>query len=97
MTDRVERIRELLELRFGPQKLDVEDQSHLHAGHAGAASGRGHFRVRIVAETFEGMLPLRRHRAIYDALGDLMQTEIHALSIEARTPAESARTPFDEA
>ena len=87
---RVERIRLALQAAFSPQFLDVEDQSHLHAGHAGAATGRGHFHVRIVAEAFDGLPLIRRHRAVYAAVGDLMQTDIHALSMETRTPAEAA-------
>ncbi len=89
MSERLERIRAALEARFQPASLTLEDQSHLHAGHAGAASGRGHFHVRIVAEAFGGLAPLARHRAVYAALGALMDTDIHALSIEARTPAEA--------
>lgn len=87
---RVERIRLALQTAFSPRFLEVEDQSHLHAGHAGAATGRGHFHVRIVAEAFEGLTLIRRHRAVYAAVGDLMQTDIHALSMETRTPAEAA-------
>lgn len=86
--DRVEMIRLALQLRFAPESLTVDDESHLHAGHAGAASGRGHFRVQIVAEAFKGMLLIHRHRAVYDALGGLMQTDIHAVSIQARAPGE---------
>lgn len=89
-SSRVERIRLALQAAFSPQFLEVEDQSHLHAGHAGAATGRGHFHVRIVAAAFEGLPLIRRHRAVYAAIGDLMQTDIHALSMETRTPAEAA-------
>ncbi len=71
---RVERIRALLE---------VTDDSHRHAGHAGARDGRGHFSVTIVSPAFAGMAPLARHRAVYAALGDMMQTDIHALAIHA--------------
>jgi len=85
---RVERIRERLEAAFAPQELLVEDESHLHAGHAGAATGRGHFRVRIVAAAFEGLGLLARHRAVYAAVGEMMQTDIHALAISARAPSE---------
>jgi BolA protein len=87
--ERVEMIRAALQLRFAPQELDVTDDSHLHAGHAGARSGRGHFRVRLVSAAFEGLSPIQRHRAVYEALGDLMETDIHALAIEARTPSQS--------
>jgi Stress-induced morphogen (activity unknown) len=59
---RVERIRAALEAAFAPQRLEVEDDSHRHAGHAGARDGRGHFNVLIVSEAFAGMAPLARHR-----------------------------------
>lgn len=86
---RVERIRAALEAAFAPSRLEVEDDSHRHAGHAGARDGRGHFNVLIVSPAFAGKAPLARHRAVYAALGDMMQTDIHALSIQARTPAEA--------
>ncbi|WP_225763522.1 BolA family protein [Stenotrophomonas sp. Marseille-Q4652] len=84
---RVERIRAALEVAFAPQLLEVEDDSHRHAGHAGARDGRGHFNVLIVSEAFAGMPPLARHRAVYAALGTMMETDIHALSIRAEAPA----------
>jgi BolA family transcriptional regulator, general stress-responsive regulator len=83
---RLERIRTLLAAEFSPLELSVRDESHLHEGHAGAASGGGHFRIRIVAEAFRGRTPLVRHRLIYAALADLMPEEIHALAIDARPP-----------
>jgi BolA protein len=82
---RAERIRAALQAAFQPSELEVVDDSHRHAGHAGARDGRGHFNVRIVSEVFAGMPPLARHRAVYAALGEMMQTDIHALSIDART------------
>ncbi|WP_368563681.1 BolA family protein [Pseudoxanthomonas sp. UTMC 1351] len=81
---RVERIRNALEAAFRPSELDVVDDSHKHAGHAGARDGRGHFSVRIVSDAFAGLPPLARHRAVYTALGEMMQTDIHALSIDAK-------------
>ncbi len=72
-----------------PASLAVVDDSHKHAGHAGARDGRGHFSVEIVAAAFEGKPLLARHRLVYAALGELMQTDIHALAISARTPAEA--------
>ena len=81
---RVERIRSALEAAFQPLELEVVDDSHKHAGHAGARDGRGHFSVRIVSEAFAGVPPLARHRAVYTALGEMMQTDIHALSIDAQ-------------
>ncbi|MCC7410386.1 MAG: BolA family transcriptional regulator [Gammaproteobacteria bacterium] len=83
-------IRRRLEDGFAPLRLEVRDESHLHAGHAGARSGRGHFRVTVVSDRFAGQAPLARHRAVYAALGELMQTDIHALTITALTPAETA-------
>jgi BolA protein len=84
---RVEAIRHCLEAVFAPELLEVIDDSHKHAGHAGARDGRGHFRVRIVSPAFAGLSPLARHRAVYAALGGLMETDIHALSIQAGPPA----------
>jgi BolA protein len=86
---RLDRIRQLLTEHLQPRSLDVEDESHLHAGHAGARDGRGHFRVLVVSDVFQGKSSLARHRAVYAALGDMMQTDIHALSVEARAPGEA--------
>lgn len=86
---RVGAIRAALEAALAPLSLEIEDESHRHAGHAGAADGRGHFRVDVVSEAFAGLGPIARHRAVYAALGDLMTTDIHALSIRARTRAEA--------
>ncbi|MHB1615815.1 MAG: BolA family protein [Metallibacterium sp.] len=84
---RVALIRARLQTAFAPLELDVIDDSARHAGHAGARDGRGHFRVRIVSAAFVGMAPLARHRAVYAALGALMDSDIHALQIEAAPPA----------
>jgi BolA protein len=86
---RVERIRALLDAALIPQSLEVVDDSARHAGHAGARDGRGHFNVDIVSDAFAGVAPLARHRKVYAALGDMMETDIHALSIRARTPGEA--------
>jgi len=80
---RVDRIQALLEAAFEPELLDVEDDSHKHVGHAGAQDGLGHFNVSIVSAKFNGMKMLARHRAVYEALDDMMKTDIHALSIDA--------------
>jgi BolA protein len=80
---RVDRIRALLEAAFEPEMLTIEDDSHKHAGHEGAKSGMGHFSVSIVSAHFNGMRMLARHRAVYSALDDMMQTDIHALAIDA--------------
>ena len=86
---RVERIRALLDAALIPQSLEVVDDSARHAGHEGARDGRGHFDVDIVSDAFAGLMPLARHRKVYAALGEMMQTDIHALSIRARTPEEA--------
>ena len=85
-SDREQRLRRRLESRFAPALLVIEDESHLHAGHAGAAEGHSHFRVTIVAEAFRGVSPVARHRLVYAAVGDLLETDIHALAIEASPP-----------
>lgn len=84
-TDRIAKIEAILSEAFSPTRLLVKDQSHLHAGHAGARDGRGHFNVTIVSEVFAGKRPLARHRLVFDALGSLMETDIHALRITAKT------------
>lgn len=81
--ERAQRIEARLREAFDPDLIEVLDESHLHAGHAGARDGKGHFRVRIVADGFAGATRLQSHRMVYDALKDLMQTEIHALSVNA--------------
>ena len=87
--DRVSRIEQILGEAFSPTYLLVKDQSHLHAGHAGARDGRGHYDVRIDSDVFSDKRPLARHRMIYDALGTMMETDIHALRIDARVPSEN--------
>ena len=82
-------IRERLAGALGPVRLDVRDDSHLHAGHAGAREG-GHYHVIIAAEAFRGRSPLARHRLIYDALAGLLPGRIHALSIDATLPENPA-------
>lgn len=93
--NRIERIRASLEAALRPTLLQIEDDSAQHVGHAGAAGGGGHYRVRIVAEAFMGKPPLQRHRMVYDALGQLMGTAVHAVSIHAQTPEEALRTPAE--
>lgn len=77
-----------LQSAFTPDSLEVADDSHLHAGHAGAREGR-HFTVRIRSQRFEGCSRVARHRLVYDALQILIPRGIHALAIEARAPGES--------
>jgi len=85
---RAARIREILERAFTPSEIEVTDESHLHVGHAGAASGKGHFSVTIVANAFAEHTAIDRHRMIYSALSDMMDKDIHALRIKALTPRE---------
>jgi BolA protein len=73
---------------LAPEAIEIGDDSALHAGHAGARSGGGHYNLTIVSPQFDGLLTIKRHRLIYNALGDLMQTKIHALSIKAYAPGE---------
>ena len=86
-TQRILEIRSRLTEAFQPLELEIVDESHLHVGHAGARTGQGHFRVIIVSERFRGLPRIQAHRLIYDALGNLMQTDIHALSVDASAPA----------
>ena len=69
-------------------RVDIVDDSHRHAGHAGARDGRGHFRARIVSSAFENATRIERHRMVFAAVSTLMETDIHALNIQALTPAE---------
>ena len=87
--NRVETINTLLSEGFAPLECQIDDESALHAGHAGAASGGGHYRLRIVSAHFVGLNRLARQRLVYDALHALMQREIHALSMKTLTPAEA--------
>lgn len=88
MLSRSEKIKEILSAALSPTVIRVADDSASHAGHAGAASGGGHFYLTIVSDQFESLNRIKRHQKIYQALGDLMQSEIHALSIKAFTPEE---------
>ena len=88
MSERAARIRALLEAALAPTLLELEDESALHAGHAGAASGGSHFRLEIVSPKFEGLRLVMRHRLVYDSVHDMMHTEIHALAITALAPSE---------
>ena len=76
-----------LRTALAPRSLSVQDDSHQHAGHAGAREG-GHFSVLIVSERFQGLGRVARHRLVYHSLGELMQQGIHALAIDARAPDE---------
>ena len=85
---RLAEIRSRLQTALSPESLQVEDEGHMHIGHEGAKDGRGHFRVLVVSDQFQGKNLIARHRLIYQAMGDLMQTDIHALAIDAYTPDE---------
>lgn len=81
----IELIRQRLEDAFIPSRLEIIDESHHHAGHAGAQSGKGHYALNIASAAFTGKTPIMRHRMIFQVLDELMETHIHALSISAKT------------
>ncbi|HEX7640873.1 MAG TPA: BolA family protein [Burkholderiaceae bacterium] len=83
-----ERIVSLLNATFSPQLCQLEDESAAHRGHAGAASGGGHYRLKLVSAAFEGQNRVARHRLVYDCLLDMMHKDIHALAITALAPSE---------
>lgn len=85
---RIEKIRRRLITAFHPCELEISDESDLHVGHEGAKDGKGHFRIRIVSDQFTSLPLLQCHRLIYRAVGDLMETDIHALSIQADPPPQ---------
>lgn len=88
MNDRQRTIEARLSNAFADAVIHIKDQSHLHAGHAGARDGRGHFDVKIVSNLFSGASRIQRHQMVYDALGDLMTSDIHAVRIKAVTDEE---------
>jgi BolA protein len=90
MTSRIDRIRTTLEAALQPTRLQIEDDSAQHAGHAGARKG-GHYRVVIVSAAFDGHALVGRHRMVYEALAELLRTDVHAVSIRALTPEEDSR------
>ena len=90
MNDRINKIRARLIETFAPLECQLEDESAQHAGHAGAASGGGHFKLRIVSAHFEGQSRVARHRLVYDSLQEMMHSDIHALAIVALTPSEAS-------
>ncbi len=83
--NRMSQMNALLTQALTPDELKITDDSHLHAGHAGARSGKGHFTVKITSSTFEGKSTLQQHQMVYQALGAMMQTDIHALIIKSET------------
>ena len=86
--DRIATLRTRLTEALNPTEIEIIDESARHAGHAGAASGGGHYILHIVSEAFADKNLIQRHRLVYDAVGDMMHSEIHALSIQARSPDE---------
>lgn len=78
---------------LAPHSIEIIDDSHLHAGHAGARSGGGHYRLAIVSDQFAGKSKVARHQMVYGALGELMRTRIHALAIQAMTADEAHSQP----
>ena len=90
-TDRTERLRARLQAELSPSVLEITDDSHLHAGHADAASGGSHYSVKIVSDRFEGRTLVMRHRLVYDAVHEMInKAEIHALAITAVAPSEQS-------
>ena len=87
MTDTISEMKRRLAV-LAPEHIEIVDESAQHAGHAGARSGGGHYQLTLIAAAFAGQNNVARHRAIYQALGDLMSTRIHALSITALAPGE---------
>jgi BolA protein len=86
--DRRARIEAALRERLAAVHVEVVDESHLHAGHAGARDGRGHFRALVVSPRFEGLSRVAAQRLVYEALAEELRTEIHALSLRTLSPAE---------
>lgn len=91
---RADEIRSRIQDALAPQRVEIEDESHLHAGHAGARpGGESHFRALVVAARFEGKGRVERQRMVYAALGELMSGPIHALALRTLTPEEAGREP----
>jgi len=86
----IEQIQQRLSKALHPVQIDITDHSAAHAGHAGAVEGGGHYHVRVVSAAFQGLSLVKRHQLVYQALGDMMKKQIHALGIDALTPEEIA-------
>lgn len=84
-------IKQKLNVALNPELLEVLDNSAAHAGHAGTQKGGGHYHVTLVSDNFEGKSLVQRHQLIYQALGEMMKQDIHALGINALTPSEQTR------
>lgn len=89
MSDRVREIELRLRQALEPLDMKLQDESALHAGHEGAKSGGGHFRLSLVSRKFDGLSKVARHRLVYDALQDLMKRDIHALAMTLLSPQEA--------
>lgn len=85
--DRIAEIRSRLEQALSPEHIEITDNSHQHQGHAGTASGAGHYSVTVISKKFSDQNTIQRHRMVYSAIGDMIPTEIHALSITALSEA----------
>ena len=90
MSDRITRLEARIREGLAIAHLELEDESHLHAGHEGAKSGAGHYRAVVVSEGFEGLSRVARQRLVFEAVGDMMGPDIHALAMRTLTPAEWA-------
>jgi BolA protein len=90
MRPALDELRARLAAAFPEAQLELDDESHLHAGHEGARGGAGHYRVRLISPRFAGLARVARHRLVYDCVRDWMPDRIHALSIDARSPEEAA-------
>lgn len=91
--ERIALMRERLEAGLAPTTLEILDESAEHVGHAGAATGAGHFRIHAVSARFSGLPRVVRHRLVYHLLSDLMQRDIHALALTLLAPDEAAASP----
>lgn len=87
MSDRIEQMKQQL-AALHPESIEIVDESHRHAGHAGAKAGAGHYLLQIISPDFTGKSKMARHRMIYSALAEMMERDIHALTIDAKTPGE---------
>jgi len=85
---RFEQLKNRLTNALQPVVCELQDDSAAHAGHAGAASGGSHYNLKIISHQFEGLNRISRHRLVYDAIGDMMHTDVHALAIVALAPSE---------
>lgn len=81
---RIQHMQEQLQKALQPTKLEIIDESPLHAGHEGAKTGKGHFAITIASPAFQGKTLIQQHRLIYSALGDFMDSDIHALRINCK-------------